>query len=189
MASEREKWLQRPADDGLARKLRGIAWVVSAVVLTLVGSMQRVRIPLPDGWSAACLPPFHAVVNALAALCLVGALVFIKRGQVACHKRAIQVAMGLSVVFLLSYVAYHMTTDPTRYGGTGWLRGVYLFLLATHILSAAVSLPFILFAFISGWTNQFVRHRKLVRWVWPLWLYVTVTGPVCYLLLRPWYRG
>jgi putative membrane protein len=96
-------------------------------------------------------------------------------------------AMFLSVLFLLSYVAYHMTNDPTRYGGTGAMRTVYFLLLITHIVSAAVSLPFILFTFIAGWTNRFAAHRKLARWVFPLWLYVAVTGPVCYWMLKPYY--
>jgi putative membrane protein len=96
-------------------------------------------------------------------------------------------AMGLSVLFLLSYVAYHMTNDPTRYGGEGVMRGVYFFLLITHIVSAAVSFPFILFTLVAGLTNRFDAHRRMARWVFPLWLYVAVTGPVCYLMLRPYY--
>jgi putative membrane protein len=91
------------------------------------------------------------------------------------------------VIFLLSYVVYHITTDPTRFGGTGTIRTVYFILLITHIIAAAVSLPFILFTFIAAWTNQFDKHRKLARWVFPLWLYVAVTGPVCYWMLKPYY--
>lgn len=187
MTTERDEWLKRVPDDASASRLRAVAWVVSALVLALVAVMDRVAIPLPEGVSLRWLPPFHAAVNAAAAVCLVAALVFIKRGKVVLHRRAIFSAMGLSVVFLMSYVAYHMTSDPTRYGGTGWVRVFYLCLLASHIVAAAVSLPFILFTLVSGWTNQFDRHRRLARRVWPLWLYVTVTGPVCYLMLRPWY--
>jgi putative membrane protein len=97
------------------------------------------------------------------------------------------VAMSLSVLFLLSYVAYHMTSEPTRFGGVGSIRTVYFMLLASHILLAAVSLPFILFTFIAAWTNRFKAHRKLARWVFPLWLYVALTGPICYWMLRPYY--
>ena len=115
------------------------------------------------------------------------ALIFNKQGKVAAHKAAMMTAMGLSVLFLLSYVAYHMTNDPTRYGGEGTMRTVYFLLLITHIVSAAVSFPFILFTFVAGLTNRFAAHRRLARWVFPLWLYVAVTGPVCYLMLRPYY--
>lgn len=185
--SERAEWLARPAKEELARKLRVVAWIVSAVVLLLVGVMQRVRLPLPEGWDTSMLPPFHATVNALGAVVLVAALVFIKRGRVGLHRAAMMVAMVLSVLFLLSYVAYHITNDPTTYPEDAPMRGLYLALLLTHIVSAAVSFPFILFTFIAAWTNRFTAHRRLARWVFPLWLYVAVTGPVCYLMLRPYY--
>ncbi|BCX49179.1 hypothetical protein HAHE_30870 [Haloferula helveola] len=185
--SERSEWLAKPANEELARKLRVVAWVVSALVLVLVALMQRIRLPLPEGWSTEMLPPFHAAVNAAGAVVLIAALVFIKQGKVALHRAAMLFAMVLSVLFLLSYVAYHMTNDPTRFGGEGAIRGFYFFLLITHIVSAAVSFPFILFTFIAAWTNRFAAHRKLARWVFPLWLYVAVTGPVCYLMLKPYY--
>lgn len=185
--SERAEWLAKPAKEELARKLRVVAWIVSAVVLLLVGVMQRVRLPLPEGWDTSMLPPFHATVNALGAVVLVIALVFIRQGKVALHRAAMMVAMVLSVLFLLSYVAYHITNDPTVYPADAPMRGLYFTLLLTHIVTAAVSFPFILFTFIAAWTNRFAAHRKLARWVFPLWLYVAVTGPVCYLMLRPYY--
>ncbi|MCU0752149.1 MAG: DUF420 domain-containing protein [Akkermansiaceae bacterium] len=170
-------------------------------MLGLVGLMRRVKIPLPDGVSLSFLPPFHAAVNALAAVVLVIALVAVLKGRIALHKRMIMVAMGLSVLFLLSYVAYHFTSHEVKFGDVnldgmvdeaerarvGGMRSFYLVLLITHIIFAAVSLPFILFTFIAGWTNRFAAHRRLARWVFPMWLYVAVTGPVCYWMLRPYY--
>lgn len=185
--SEREQWLTRPSNEPLWRKLRVVAWIVSAVVLLLVAAMQRIRIDLPEGWDTSMLPPFHAFVNALGAVVLIAALVFIKQGKVALHRAAMMLAMVLSVFFLLSYVAYHITNDPTTYKGEGAMRTVYFALLITHIVSAAVSFPFILFTFISAWTNRFAAHKRMAKWVFPLWLYVAVTGPVCYLMLRPYY--
>lgn len=185
--SEKSEWLSRPANEALWRRLRGVAWGVSTVVLLLVGAMQRIRLDLPEGWDTSMLPPFHAAVNALGALVLIAALVFIKQGRVGLHRAAMMVAMVLSVLFLLSYVAYHITNDPTEFGGEGTIRTVYFALLITHIVSAAVSFPFILFTFISAWTNRFEAHRRLARWVFPLWLYVAVTGPACYLMLKPYY--
>lgn len=187
MSDERKQWLSRPPREELAKKLGIAAWALSAVVLVLVVGMQKIRLPLPDGWSTGGLPPFHAMVNAMVAVALMVALVAIKVGRVRLHRATMVTAMLLSVVFLLSYVAYHMTNDPTRYGGEGILRTVYFLLLISHILFAAVSLPFILFTFIAGWTNRFSAHKRLARWVFPLWLYVAVTGPVCYLMLRPYY--
>lgn len=185
----------------IARRLNTFAWIFTAIVLLLVGAMRRVKIPLPEGWDVSFLPPFHAGVNALTAVVLLLALYFIKQKNVIAHRRAIYVAMSLSVLFLLSYVAYHFTTPETIYGdvdGNGRLddgelaavgsaRTAYLVLLLSHIVLAAVSLPLILFTFIRGFTDQVERHRRMARWVFPLWLYVAVTGPVCYWMLRPFY--
>ncbi len=187
MHDERREWLARRPNEELSRRLKAVAWVVSALVLLLVAAMQSIRLPLPDGWSTSFLPPFHAAVNGLGAVVLVAAYVSIRQGRIALHRQFMLVAMGLSVLFLLSYVAYHMTNDPTRYGGEGAWRTAYFLLLITHIVSAAVSFPFILFTFIAAWTNRFDDHRRLAKWVFPLWLYVAVTGPLCYLMLRPYY--
>jgi putative membrane protein len=189
MSEERKEWLSRPPQEALSKKLGIIAWVLTGVVLVLVGMMRRpeLRIPLPEGFSFDFLPPVHAVLNSLVAVALIVALVAVKQGKISLHRKAIFAAMGLSVAFLLCYVAYHFTTDETRYGGAGLMRGVYFFLLISHIVLAGVSLPFILFTFIAGWTNRFAAHRRLAKWVFPLWLYVAVTGPICYLMLKPYY--
>ncbi|MCU0748257.1 MAG: DUF420 domain-containing protein [Akkermansiaceae bacterium] len=188
MSSEREQWLTRTPNEELSKKLCTAAWILSTAVLILVVLMQKIRLPIPEGWSTAMLPPIHAAVNATAAVVLMISIIFIKLGKVEWHRATMVAAMGLSVLFLLSYVAYHITNDPTRYGGTGTMRTVYFVLLISHIVFAAVSLPFILFTFISGWTNRFTTHRKLARWVFPMWLYVALTGPICYLMLKPYYQ-
>jgi putative membrane protein len=201
MQNERAQWLARPPQEELARKLGIAAWILTAAVLGLVGLMRRVKIPLPDGMSLSFLPPLHAAVNALAAVVLVIALLAVLTGRITLHRRMMMVAMGLSVLFLLSYVAYHFTSNEVKFGDlnldgivdeterarVGGMRTVYLILLASHIVLAAVSLPLILFTFIAGWTNRFTTHRRLARWVYPMWLYVAVTGPVCYWMLRPYY--
>lgn len=184
MSDELQSWRQRRPDEALARRLRVIVWIVSAVVLVLVAMMRKIRLPLPDGWSTDCLPGFNAGVNVVVAALLVVALWFIRSGRVEWHRRAMSAALVLSCVFLLSYVAYHLSTDPVRYAGGGWLRGVYFFLLISHILFAAVSLPFILLSFVAAWSNDFVGHRRLARRVFPVWLYVAVSGPLVYLMLK-----
>lgn len=187
METERAQWLARPPREELARKLGIAAWILTAAVLGLVGAMRGTKIPLPDGWSFAFLPPVHALLNSLVAIALIAALVAVKKGRVALHRQLMLAAMGLSVIFLLCYVAYHFTTVETRFPKDAPLRGLYLILLISHIILAAVSLPFILFTFIAGWTNRFTVHRRLARWVFPMWLYVAITGPVCYWMLRPYY--
>ncbi|MEY4134010.1 MAG: hypothetical protein RL386_360 [Bacteroidota bacterium] len=185
----------------LEKRLNTIAWVVTGAVLLLVGLMRRIKIPLPEGVNVDFLPPFHATMNACTAVVLLLAYYFIMEKKVEAHRKAIYVAVALSVLFLLSYVAYHFTTPETIYGdvdkngvlseaertaaGTG--RVIYLVILLSHIVLAGLSLPFILFTFIRAYTNQFGRHRQMARWVWPVWLYVAVTGPICYFMLLPYY--
>jgi putative membrane protein len=147
--------------------------------------MRRVKIDL--GVDFSFLPPIHASLNAMAALILLYAFYAIKNRQVENHRRAIYAAMACSALFLISYVLYHFTTPETRYGGQGTMRAVYFFFLITHVVLAAVILPFILLTFTRAYTNQFERHKRMARWVFPLWLYVAITGPICYLMLRPYY--
>jgi putative membrane protein len=177
--------LHQPPNLVLEKKLNIISYIVSAVVLLLVGLMRRVKIPTDIDFGF--LPPIHASLNALAAVMLLLALYFIKNGQVENHRKAIYAAIVCSGLFLLSYVLYHFTTAETHYGGEGVMRSVYFFLLLTHVVLAAVILPFILLTFTRAYTHQFERHKKMARWVFPLWLYVAVTGPICYLMLKPYY--
>jgi putative membrane protein len=187
-SKERKEWLQKTPDDARAKKLSIAAWIVTALVLTLVVMMRSpYKIPLPDGWSMAFLPPVHAVINTLVSFCLIAAIITVKQGKITAHRNFIFAAMLLSTLFLLCYVAYHFTTEETRYGGDGAMRMVYFLLLITHIVFAAISLPMILLTFIAAWTNRFEAHRKMARWVFPIWLYVALTGPICYLMLRPYY--
>ena len=185
----------------LAKQMNVAAWIVTGAVLVLVGLMRQVKIPIPDGWDFSFLPPFHATVNALTAVVLLAAFYFIKQKNIKAHRRSIYVALGLSALFLLSYVAYHFTTPEVRYGdinhdgslspeelvAVAGSRTWYLVLLLSHIALAALILPFILFTFIRGYTGQVERHRRMARWVFPIWLYVAVTGPVAYYMLLPYY--
>lgn len=169
----------------LARKLELYATIFSVVVLLLVVAMRYISLDIP--MDVMVLPPFHAVINSLTALCLLAALYFIKQGNILRHKQSNILALTLSAVFLVSYVVYHVSTEPTTYGGEGTLRIVYYILLATHVFLAAASLPFILFTFIRAYTGQIERHKKMARWVFPIWLYVAITGPICYFMLAPYY--
>ena len=130
----------------------------------------------------------YSGLNLLAAICLIVALIMIKRQNVSRHKQAISAAMICSGLFLLCYVAYHFTTESTSYGGEGPLRIVYYVLLISHIILAALSLPFILLTWVYGYTHLFQQHRRMAKWVFPVWLYVAVSGPLCYLMLLPYYH-
>lgn len=185
----------------LEKKLNRLAVLISIVVLALVGLMRRPEFKIKTNIDFSFLPPFHSTLNALAAVALIAALYFIKNKNIKAHRNAIYAALVLSGMFLLSYVVYHFTNEAVRFGdanfdgivsdaekaAVGGKRTIYLLLLITHVSLAGIILPFILLTFNRAFTNQFDRHKKIARWVYPLWLYVAVTGPICYLMLRPFY--
>ncbi len=175
-----------PANKSLEKKLNSIAWFITAVVLLLVGMMRRIRLDSDIDFSF--LPPLYSAMNALTAVILLAGLYFIKNKQPARHQKAMTIAIISSFLFLLGYVMYHFTTDETKFGGEGAIRYVYFFLLITHVVLAAVIFPFILFTFIRAYTKHFERHKKMARWVYWVWLYVAVSGPILYFLIRPYYQ-
>ena len=202
-SAERSEWLRRKPNRELSKILKIASWAITGLVLVLVGMMRQpdLRIPLPEGVDLTFLPAVYSTINGVVAVLLVAAVIAVKSGKIRLHRNLMLSAMGLSVVFLLGYVAYHFTNVETLYGDidrdgfiseaesaeVGTARPVYLVLLITHIMAAGISLPLILLAFSAAWTNRFEAHRKLAHWVFPVWLYVAVTGPICYLLLRPYY--
>ncbi|MDX1479650.1 MAG: DUF420 domain-containing protein [Saprospiraceae bacterium] len=169
----------------LARRLNIVAWVISALVLGLVVMMRRIKLETSVDFSM--LPAVHAAINTITSLVLIMAFVQIRKKRVERHRRLMYVAIFLSLLFLLSYVTYHITTPETAYCKEGSIRMVYFTLLISHIVLAAIIFPFILFTFIRAYTRQYDRHRRMARWVFPIWLYVAVSGPIVYLMLRPCY--
>ncbi|RZF59678.1 DUF420 domain-containing protein [Sphingobacterium corticibacterium] len=133
------------------------------------------------------LPPIYATINGITAVLLVVAISAIKRGNVKLHENLIKVCMGCSVAFLLMYVAYHMTSESTSYGGEGVIRYIYFFILISHILLSIIIIPFVLFTFVRGIAGAYERHKKLARITYPMWLYVAVTGVIVYLMISPYY--
>jgi putative membrane protein len=135
------------------------------------------------------LPPIYATINGITAALLVSAVVAIKKGNRAIHEKLMTSAIICSVVFLLMYVAYHMTADPTKFGGEGSIKYVYYFLLLTHITLSVTIIPLVLFTYIKALAGQFDNHKKLAKITFPLWLYVAVTGVVVYLMIAPYYAN
>lgn len=170
----------------LAKKLNIAAIFISVVVLTLVAVM-RTDTKLEIGIDTSILPPINALLNTLVTICLALAFYFIKRKNVKAHTRSVYTAMILSILFLVVYVLYHFTTPETTYCKEGAIRYVYFFILITHIVLAGGIFPFILFTFIRGFTGQVQKHRKMAKWVFPLWFYVAISGPIVYLMLKPCY--
>ena len=177
--------MKQEANLALAKRLNIYAYIVSVVVLLLVLMMRRIKIETSVDFSF--LPAVHSTLNAITAVLLVIALIFIKQKKILAHRNVMLFAMLTSALFLLSYVMYHFTTPETKFCGEGSIRIVYFILLISHVVLAAVIFPFILFTLIRGYTYQIQKHRKMAKWVFPLWLYVAVTGPILYLMLRPCY--
>ncbi len=135
------------------------------------------------------LPPIYATINGITAALLVSAVVAIKKGNRAIHEKLMTTAIVCSVVFLLMYVAYHMTADPTKFGGEGAIKYVYFFLLLTHIALSVTIIPLVLFTYVKALAGQFDNHKKLAKITFPLWLYVAVTGVIVYLMIAPYYAN
>ena len=133
------------------------------------------------------LPPVYATINGLTAIVLILAVRAIKNGNRILHERLMKTAIGLSVLFLLMYVAYHMTSDSTSFGGEGLIRYVYFFILITHIVLSIVIIPLVLITYVRALAERFDKHKKLARITFPIWLYVAITGVVVYLMISPYY--
>ena len=165
-----------------------LIYFLSAVVFLLVLFLSR----LPK---AEVIPPFvkylpvlNAILNGITSILLMVSYYFIRRKKIQIHKRLNLTAVSLSTVFLLSYVAFHSFGIETRFPVDNPLRPVYLFILSSHILLAAIVLPLVLISLYRGLINQVQLHRKITRWSFPIWLYVTVTGVIVYLMISPYYQ-
>ena len=134
------------------------------------------------------LPPIYATINGLTAVLLVLAVYFIKKGKRRIHENLIKICIGLSLCFLVMYIAYHVTTDPTKFGGNGIFAFIYYFILITHILLSITVIPFVLVSYVRAITGDFQRHRKVAKITFPIWLYVAVTGVIVYLMIAPYYN-
>lgn len=168
--------------------------ILSVIVIGMVGIMYSgwgIRgwfdLNYPD-FDKKRLPLLNAIINGSAFLVLVSAFWAIKSRKIELHRRLIYVAGTLSTLFLMNYIFYHIISDTTRFGGTGWLKWVYIGILLTHIFLATVSFPFILYTAFLGYTMQADLHRRMTKWVFPVWLYVSMSGVIVYIMISPYYR-
>jgi putative membrane protein len=185
-----------------------LIWVISIVVPLLVTLLLfakwdydklifDLRIPnyepivilenLPIAKPLTFLPPIYATINGLTAITLVIAVYYIKRGKRKIHENLIKVCIALSLSFLVMYVAYHLTSDPTSFGGSGAIAYLYFFILISHILLSIVVIPLVLISYLKASQSDFVSHKKIAKITFPIWLYVAVTGVIVYLMISPYY--
>ena len=186
-------------NDRMANWLIGI---FSLVVFLVVVVLSKFKLDVELGFDVHIFATINAFVNATIAVVLIAALMAVKKKNYELHKKFMMTALVLSILFLLSYIAHHLLAGEAKFGdinhdgivddaeklAVGSMRIVYLIILATHIILAAVILPFILFTAYRGLTSEFPSHKKLARITWPLWFYVAVTGPVVYFMISPYYQ-
>ena len=159
--------------------------IASIAIPVVVAILIQVRI---DGYDFSYLPHIYAVINGLTAILLITALIAIKQGKRKVHEAIMKVNMTLSAAFLVMYILYHITTDPTIFGGTGWVRYAYLFLLISHITLSIAITPLVLFTLLHAINNDFAKHRELAKYSFPVWLYIAVSGVIVYIMISPYYQ-
>ena len=158
--------------------------ILSIAIPIVVALMFSVKL---DIQLPIFLPPIYATINAITGVLLIIAVWAIKNKKRLLHERLMKTAILCSVVFLMMYLAYHMTSDSTKFGGEGAIKYIYLFILLTHILLSIVVIPFVLLTYVKAITNDFEKHKKIAKITFPLWLYVAVSGVVVYVLISPYY--
>lgn len=172
-------------ENGAPKNYSKLITVVSVLIPVVVAILFTVR--LPNVAPLDFLPPIYAGINALTALILVIAYVAIRQKNIKLHEKLMKIAIALSLVFLVMYVAYHMTADPTPFGGEGIVRQVYYFILISHILLSVGIIPMVLITYVRAISKRFADHKKISVITFPIWLYIAVTGVVVYLMISPYY--
>lgn len=140
-----------------------------------------------SGMNLKLLPMANAIFNSFTTVFLAAAFYYIRKKEIANHRRYIFAAFGTTALFLVTYVLYHFLAESTPYGGEGLLRAIYFFVLLTHVLLAILIVPLALLSLFRGLNMQVAKHRQIARWTMPLWLYVSVSGVLVYLMIRPYY--
>lgn len=158
---------------------------LSIIIPIAVAVLFKVQIP---GYDFSFLPPIYASINGLTAVLLIWAVVSVKNGKRKLHERLMKTCIFLSASFLVMYILYHMTSEPTAFGGEGAMKYIYYFILISHILLSVVVIPFVLFTFVRALSGNFERHKALAKFTFPIWLYVAVTGVIVYLMISPYYK-
>jgi len=166
-------------------RYKNLIIAVSILIPVVVALLFRVRLEGVQPFTF--LPPIYAAINGYTAVILMIALWAIKKRKITLHEQLMKTAIGLSLSFLVMYVIYHLTSDPTPYGGEGWMKTLYYFILISHILLSVAIIPLVLISFVRAISQQFTSHRKIARITFPIWLYITITGVIIYIMISPYY--
>lgn len=170
------------------KKARLLILTVSFVVFAAVVLLSKYKLEVDLGFDVHVFALINAVINTAVSILLIAAFLAVKNKNYIAHRNLMYTAIILSVLFLISYISHHLLAGDTRYGGEGAVRYLYFFILITHVFLAAIILPFILFTAYRSLTGEFGKHKKLARYTFPLWLYVSITGVLVYLFISPYYH-
>lgn len=163
--------------------------ILSIAIPVVVAILFKVKLK-DFGYNVApltFLPPIYAAINGVTAMVLVAAVLAVKNGKRQLHENLMKTAIALSVAFLGMYVAYHMTTDSTKFGGEGVIKYVYFLILISHIILSIIVIPLVLITYVRALAQRFDKHKKIAKITFPIWLYVAVTGVIVYLMISPYY--
>jgi len=169
------------------KKIKTWITVLSIVIPLVVAVLFGYKVP--NATPLSFLPPIYASTNGLTAVLLIVAVIAIKNGQRRLHQNLMTICIVLSVLFLVMYVAYHMTSDSTPFGGEGLIRYVYFFILISHIVLSIAIIPLVLITYSKTYLKDFESHRIWAKYTFPIWLYVAVTGVIVYLMISPYYAS
>ncbi|MDX2362538.1 MAG: DUF420 domain-containing protein [Crocinitomicaceae bacterium] len=164
------------------KRAKAAIYAASIAIPVVVAVLFGVKL---EGVDLSFLPPVYATINGVSAILLIAALVAIKKKNMKLHRALIRFCLFLSLLFLGCYVAYHMTSTSTPYGGD--YRLVYYSILITHIFLSIIVVPLVLFTYLFAWQGNYKRHKKWTKFTWPLWFYVATSGVVVYLMISPYY--
>ncbi len=171
------------------KKYNTLIVLVSIVIPVVVAILFNVKLKDLgyDVEPLSFLPPIYATINGITAVVLIAAVMAIKKGNRKLHERLMTFAIALSLAFLVMYVAYHMTSDSTKFGGEGAIRLVYFGLLISHIILSIAVIPLVLISYVRALAAKFDQHKKIAKITFPIWLYVAVTGVIVYIMIAPYY--
>ncbi|MCS6819824.1 MAG: DUF420 domain-containing protein [Chitinophagales bacterium] len=172
-------------NDSLAYLLIG---AVSLIVFAAVVLLKKIHLDLTVNFDVHIFARINAIINSLVTVLLIGGIITVKQKKYEAHKQMMMAAIVLSILFLLSYIAHHLLSGNTPYGGEGFIRYIYYFILITHVVLAGIILPFILLTAYRSLTGEFAKHKKLAKITFPIWLYVSVTGVLVYVMISPYYN-
>lgn len=174
------------ATNNIEKKYKKLIIALSIAIPLVVAILFRVK--LEGVKPLTFLPPIYATINGITAIVLIAAVIAIKNKKVKLHETLMKICIGLSVAFLGMYVAYHMTSESTKFGGEGFIKGIYYFILITHIVLSVAIIPMVLITYVKALAKRFDKHKKIAKITFPIWLYVAITGVVVYLMISPYYK-